>query len=69
MKKGEKDTFSAKVPVFRLDVTCDADLSEEVIRILGFSHVKSILPCLDTTVGALNDHQLKERKVKSDCFL
>ena len=64
VKKGKGDTFEAKVPVFRLDVTCDADLSEEVIRILGFSHVRSILPCLDTTVGALNDHQLKERRIR-----
>ena len=64
VEKGSGDTFTAKVPVFRLDVTCDADLSEEVIRILGFEHVKSILPCLDTTVGALTDHQLKERRIR-----
>ncbi|MBR0294834.1 MAG: phenylalanine--tRNA ligase subunit beta [Bacilli bacterium] len=64
VKKGEGDTFTAKVPLFRLDVTCDADLSEEVIRLLGFEHVKSILPCLDTTVGALSDSQLKERRIK-----
>ena len=56
--------FTAKVPAFRLDVTCDADLSEEVIRLLGFEHVKSILPCLDTTVGSLNETQLKERRIK-----
>ena len=51
------DEFTAKAPIWRLDVSCDADLSEEVIRILGFSHVKSILPCLDVKVGALSLQQ------------
>jgi len=45
--------FLATVPSWRLDVTCSADLSEEVIRLLGFENVKSILPCLDTRVGSL----------------
>ena len=56
--------FIAHVPSFRLDVTCDADLSEEVIRVLGFEHVKSILPNLDLTVGALSEEQKKERLVR-----
>ncbi|MDY4849338.1 MAG: phenylalanine--tRNA ligase subunit beta [Bacilli bacterium] len=53
--------FVANVPAHRLDITCDADLSEEVIRLLGFENVKSTLPCLDTKLGALNEsqHRLK----------
>lgn len=64
VKVGENDTFTAKVPDHRLDVTCDADLSEEVIRILGFDNVKSILPCLDMKVGTLTLEQQRVRNIR-----
>ncbi|MCR4911909.1 MAG: phenylalanine--tRNA ligase subunit beta [Bacilli bacterium] len=54
--------FESLTPKFRLDVSCDADLSEEVIRLLGFVHVKSILPNLDVKVGALS---LRQSRVKA----
>ena len=56
--------FLAKVPDFRLDVTCDADLSEEVIRLLGYDHVKSILPCLDSKVGILSNRQKRLKNIR-----
>ena len=52
------------VPLYRLDVTCDADLSEEVIRLLGFEHVRSELPCLDVTVGALSLEQERLKDIR-----
>lgn len=58
------DTFVAVVPYWRLDVTCDADLSEEVIRLLGFENVKSELPCLDTKLGALTLEQNRLRNIR-----
>ena len=58
------DLFSAKVPQYRLDITSDADLSEEVIRLRGYDHVKSILPCLDTKVGMLT---LRQQRLKNIC--
>ena len=60
---GDK-TFVAAVPSWRLDVTCDADLSEEVIRLLGFENVKSELPCLDTRVGALTLEQGRLKNIR-----
>ena len=54
--------FTSITPGFRLDVTCDADLSEEVIRLLGFKHVKSVLPNLDVKVGALS---LSQKRLKT----
>ena len=57
--------FEVKVPDYRLDVTCDADLSEEVIRLLGLEHVKSILPCLDTKVGMLSLRQKRLKNIRS----
>ena len=58
------DEFIADVPIFRLDVTCGADLSEEVIRLLGYEHVKSVLPCLDTKVGMLTLEQSRLREIR-----
>ena len=58
------DQFSALVPQYRLDITSDADLSEEVIRLRGFDNVKSILPCLDTKVGMLT---LRQQRLKNIC--
>lgn len=61
MMNSKGGNFIAVVPNYRLDVTCDADLSEEVIRLLGYENVKSVLPCLDTKVGMLT---LKQRRLK-----
>lgn len=60
----QDETFSAEVPSYRLDVTCDADLSEEVIRLLGYENVKSVLPCLDTKVGMLTLEQSRLRAIR-----
>ena len=59
------DEFTAKVPTYRLDVTCDADLSEEVIRVNGYDNVKSILPCLDTKVGMLSLRQDRIKNIRN----
>ena len=58
------DEFEVSVPTFRLDVTCEADISEEVIRLLGFSNVKSVLPTLDVRVGGLTLRQSRLRKIR-----
>ena len=60
----DEDNFISFTPDYRLDVTCDADISEEVIRLLGFEHVKSVLPTLDTKVGALSLPQNRLRKIR-----
>ena len=60
----DDNEFTAKVPDFRLDVTCDADLSEEVIRLLGYDNVKSILPRLDSKVGVLSVRQKRLKNIR-----
>ena len=62
--EGNEDKFIVKVPQYRLDVSCDADISEEVIRLLGYSHVKSVLPCLDVQVGALSLEQERLKDIR-----
>jgi len=58
------DYFMVKVPQARLDVTCDADLSEEVIRLLGYQYVRSELPSLDTTLGSLTQEQYRLKAIR-----
>lgn len=60
----EENGLKAIVPSHRIDITGNADLSEEVIRILGFEHVKSELPTLQTALGGLKENQMKKRKIR-----
>ena len=59
-----ENEFVATIPHWRLDVSCDADLCEEVIRLLGFENVKSILPRLDTHCGVLTPSQSKLQEIR-----
>ena len=56
--------FIAVVPAWRLDIVSEADLSEEVIRLLGYNNVHSILPKLDAKVGILTAPQQRLRQVR-----
>ena len=64
VSKESGDEFEVSIPSFRLDVTCEADISEEVIRVLGFENVKSELPLLDAKVGGLSLGQSRLRKIR-----
>lgn len=48
-------------PSYRIDMSCDADVSEEVIRLLGYDNVKSQLPILSQSVGHM-DYDVKKRR-------
>ena len=63
--KEEKDELIVTVPTYRLDVTSRADLSEEVIRLLGFENVKSELPVLDVKVGTLSLEQSRNKLIQN----
>ena len=62
-KKG--DEFDAYIPSSRIDIKEEADLSEEVIRILGFEYVKSELPSMQLSVGGLEENLQKKRIVRT----
>ncbi len=53
------------IPDSRIDISGEADLSEEVIRILGFENVKSELPRMKLSVGALEEKLAKKRVVRN----
>lgn len=46
IKKLEGDSFEASIPSFRMDLKAKEDLSEEVIRLLGYQNIVSKLPTL-----------------------
>lgn len=63
--KEEKDgNLTFLVPLYRLDIDGKADLSEEVIRILGYENVESILPNSSLTLGGLTSSQEKVRSLR-----
>lgn len=58
------DEFVAYPPYHRIDLKCNADLSEEVIRLIGLDHIKPTLPEMVTTVGGLDDFQNKRKRIR-----
>lgn len=59
------DNFLAFPPDYRIDLKCDADLSEEVIRYIGFGAIKSILPEMPTTTGGYTSFQQKRLNLRN----
>src|SRR5574344_920613 len=57
----EGDLLLVTAPSYRIDMSCDADVSEEVIRLLGYDNVKSQLPILSQSVGHM-DYDVKKRR-------
>lgn len=59
VKNVKDDKFDVIVPNHRIDIDGVNDLSEEVVRILGFNDVKNKLPELHTKLGIYTDKQRK----------
>ena len=59
------DNLICLVPDNRIDITDEADLSEEIIRIMGFDHIVSTLPVVQLSVGKLEDDLEKKRIVRN----
>ena len=60
----EDGLLTVKVPFQRIDILDKADLSEEVIRILGFDNVISELPSAKLSVGKLDENVFNKRIVR-----
>lgn len=61
----DNDKFTVIPPQHRIDIKCDADISEEVIRFIGLDKVLPKLMEMETTVGGLSPDQLKKRKIRT----
>lgn len=62
--KDENDEITVKVPSWRNDVTCMADISEEIARLHGFDKIKSTLPNGVSMQGTQSAKQTFIDKVK-----
>ena len=61
--EADGDTLRLKVPAFRTDIENDPDISEEVIRMYGYEHIRpTMLESASVTAGGLN---LKQKTVKA----
>ena len=54
-----------KIPSYRMDLAIEADIAEEIIRILGYDRLPSTMPKMPSTVGALNSRQQLRRKYRN----
>ena len=63
--KDENDEITVKVPSWRNDVTCLADISEEIARLHGFDKIKSTLPNGVSMQGTQSAKQTFIDKVKT----
>ena len=61
----DHDNFVAIAPAHRIDLQCNADLSEEIIRYVGFGAIKSQLPLMVTTVGGYTSFQEKRFRIRN----
>ena len=62
--KEDGEKLLITVPSFRLDVSGSADISEEVIRLLGYENVNEELPVLPTTRGELTLRQARQKAIR-----
>ena len=66
--KEEGETLILGIPSCRIDIEGKADISEEVIRILGYSYVPSTLPFTSLSCQGYTPEQKKEKEIRSFFF-
>ncbi len=59
----EADGKIAKIPTFRPDLECQADLAEEIARFFGYDNIQTTLAVGTPTVGKKSKKQIVEDKV------
>ena len=59
-----EDVIECSIPSYRMDIDIAEDLIEEVIRMIGYDAIESVLPQLPQTVGALTPEQTTLRMIR-----
>lgn len=59
-----KEDIHVIVPSYRQDLSIEADIAEEIIRILGFDDLVSTMPVMPDTVGSLTPRQALRRNLR-----
>ena len=65
IKTSNEDEFVATIPTYRIDMEGEADLSEEVIRLLGYTRINSKLPTMALSLNGRNEEQAKIFSIRS----
>lgn len=60
-----KESFLATVPTWRADVSCPADIAEEIARIYGFNNIPSTTPGGNMMSGGQSYEQIIAGKIKA----
>ena len=63
--KNEEDTITVSIPSYRADLKIEADISEEIIRLIGFDSLESTLPLMEMTQGQLDKRQQMTRTIRT----
>lgn len=63
--KKQGELVQVTIPSYRQDIKVEADIAEEIIRILGFDDLKSTMPWMNDTAGRLNSRQQLRRMLRS----
>ena len=58
------DEITCHIPSYRTDIARNADIDEEIIRLIGFDELDSTLPLMSATVGQLSPIQTLRRTTK-----
>ncbi len=57
-------SIQVTIPSYRTDLAIKDDISEEIIRILGYDRLQATLPETEMTLGSLNPKQQKRRLIE-----
>ncbi len=59
------DEITVHIPSYRQDLKIEADIAEEIIRIIGYDRLSSTLPTMPATMGTLDQCQVLRRNLRS----
>lgn len=59
------DKIHVCIPSYRTDLALEEDITEEVIRLIGYDRLPSTMPLMEATVGSLNHRQSLRRRFRS----
>lgn len=60
------DDIHLMIPSYRQDLRIEADIAEEIIRILGYDHLDETLPTMPATLGMLDARQQMRRRLRNE---
>lgn len=61
-KEKDNDTLLVGIPSFRVDIEREADLVEEIARLIGYDNIPTALPCVDLSYPEQDKDRLKRSK-------